>query len=40
MRGKELALASDPEGSPVLERMLHSMDDFARRVFTDCLAGS
>ncbi|KAF8511204.1 ARM repeat-containing protein [Gautieria morchelliformis] len=40
MKGKELQLASDPDCSPVLERMLYSMDDFVRRVFTDSLAGS
>ena len=40
MTGKELQLATDPDCSPVLERMLYSMDDFIRRVFTDSLAGS
>lgn len=40
MNGKERQLAADPDCSPVLERMLHSMDDFIRRVFTDSLAGS
>lgn len=40
MNGKELQLATDPDCSPVLERMLYSMDDFIRRVFTDSLAGS
>ncbi|KAF8529284.1 ARM repeat-containing protein [Hysterangium stoloniferum] len=40
MNGKELQLASDPECSPVLERMIYSMDDFVRRVFADSLAGS
>lgn len=40
MNGKELQLAADPECSPVLERMLYSMDDFVRRVFTDSFAGS
>jgi nucleolar protein 9 len=40
MSGKELVLATDPECSTILERMLHSMDDFARRVFMDALSGS
>ena len=40
MKGKELQLSTDPDCSPVLERMLYSMDDFVRRVFTDSLAGS
>ena len=37
---KELELATDPECSIILERMLHSMDDFALRVFMDRLSGS
>ncbi|GJJ07712.1 hypothetical protein Clacol_001917 [Clathrus columnatus] len=40
MHNKELQLATDPECSVILERMLYSMDDFARRVFTDSLTGS
>ncbi|KAF8583989.1 ARM repeat-containing protein [Ramaria rubella] len=40
MKGKELQLATDPDCSPVLERMLYSMDDTVRRVFADSLAGS
>jgi len=40
MRGKERQLATDPDCSVVLERMLHSMDDFVRRVFFDSLTGS
>jgi nucleolar protein 9 len=39
MNGKEKQLATDPECSPILERMLYSMDDFARRVFLDSLSG-
>ncbi|KAK0436063.1 uncharacterized protein EV420DRAFT_1673663 [Desarmillaria tabescens] len=35
MTGKEKQFATDPECSVVLERMVHSMDDFARRVFLD-----
>ncbi|KAH9943000.1 ARM repeat-containing protein [Epithele typhae] len=37
---KEKQLATDPDCSTILERMVHSMDDFARRVFTDRLSGS
>ncbi|KAK0436058.1 armadillo-type protein, partial [Desarmillaria tabescens] len=40
MTGKEKQLATDPECSVVLERMVHLMDDFARRVFMDSLTGS
>ncbi|KIJ32368.1 hypothetical protein M422DRAFT_265865 [Sphaerobolus stellatus SS14] len=40
MNGKELQLSADPDCSPILERMLYSMDDFVRRVFADALAGS
>ena len=40
MSGKEKQLATDPDCSNILERMAHSMDDFARRVFVDRLAGS
>ncbi|KZP05871.1 ARM repeat-containing protein [Athelia psychrophila] len=40
MSDKETQLATDPDCSNVLERMSYSMDDFARRVFVDRLAGS
>ncbi|KAH9831022.1 ARM repeat-containing protein [Rhodofomes roseus] len=40
MEGKEKQLATDPDCSTVLERMIHSMDDFVRRVFMDRLSGS
>jgi len=40
MSGKERQLATDPECSLILERMMYSMDDFVRRVFADSLAGS
>ncbi|KAF7313483.1 hypothetical protein HMN09_00504200 [Mycena chlorophos] len=40
MAGKEKQLATDPDCSIVLERMLYSMDDFVRRVFVDSLVGS
>ncbi|KAI6046465.1 armadillo-type protein [Pisolithus marmoratus] len=40
MSGKERQLATDPECSVVLERVLYSMDDFVRRVFIDSLCGS
>ncbi|KAF6741754.1 armadillo-type protein [Ephemerocybe angulata] len=40
IREKEKQLATDPDCSVVLERMVHSMDDFVRRVFFDSLAGS
>ncbi|KAK0436050.1 armadillo-type protein [Desarmillaria tabescens] len=39
MTGKEKQLVTDPECSVVLERMVHLMDDFARRVFLDSLMG-
>lgn len=38
--GKELQLATDPDCSIILERMLHSMDDIVIRVFADRLCGS
>ncbi|CAE6465333.1 unnamed protein product [Rhizoctonia solani] len=38
--GKELQLATDPDCSVILERMLHSMDDVVIRVFADRLCGS
>jgi nucleolar protein 9 len=40
LSGKEQQLATDPDCSTVLERMIHSMDDFVKRVFLDRLAGS
>ncbi|PPR04002.1 hypothetical protein CVT24_010495 [Panaeolus cyanescens] len=40
MHQKEKQLATDPDCSIVLERMLYSMDDFVRRVFMDSMAGS
>lgn len=40
VRGKELELATDPECSIILERIIHSMDDFTMRVFMDSLSGS
>ena len=40
MEGKELQLATDPDCSIILERLVHSMDDFAQRVLLDKLAGS
>ncbi|KZT55328.1 ARM repeat-containing protein [Calocera cornea HHB12733] len=40
LNGKELQLATDPECSVILERMMHSMDDFSRRVLFDRLSGA
>ncbi|KAG6849947.1 hypothetical protein H0H93_003319 [Arthromyces matolae] len=40
MGGKEKQLATDPDCSVILERMIYSMDDFVRRVFMDSLTGS
>lgn len=40
MQGKELQLATDPDTAVILERMIHSMDDLARRIFTSTLTGS
>lgn len=40
MQGKERQLATDPDCAIILERMIHSMDDLARRVFTNSLLGS
>ncbi|RPD62032.1 ARM repeat-containing protein [Lentinus tigrinus ALCF2SS1-7] len=40
MSEKEKQLATDPDCSTILERMIHSMDDFVRRVFMDRLTGS
>lgn len=39
LSGHELALAADPETSIILERLLYSMDDFAKRVLMDRFAG-
>ena len=39
LSGKETALAADPETSIILERLLYSMDDFARRVLADRFTG-
>lgn len=38
--GKECLVAADPDCAPVVERMIHSMDDFLKRVFMDRLTGS
>ncbi|KAL0949796.1 hypothetical protein HGRIS_009833 [Hohenbuehelia grisea] len=40
MSDKEKQLATDPDCSIVLERMIYSMDDFIRRVFMDKFMGS
>ncbi|KZW04403.1 ARM repeat-containing protein [Exidia glandulosa HHB12029] len=40
MAGKELQLATDPDCAAIIERLLHSMDDFLKRVFVDRLSGS
>ncbi|KAH9853868.1 ARM repeat-containing protein [Lenzites betulinus] len=40
MSEKEKQLATDPDCSTILERMIHSMDDFVRRVFMDKMTGS
>ncbi|KAI0786442.1 armadillo-type protein [Abortiporus biennis] len=40
MSDKEKQLATDPDCSTILERMIYSMDDFARRVFMDRFSGS
>jgi nucleolar protein 9 len=40
MSENEKQLATDPNCSLILERMMYSMDDFVRRVFMDRLAGS
>jgi hypothetical protein len=39
LAGHEVELATDPETSVILERLLYSMDDFARRVLADSFAG-
>lgn len=35
LSGHELSLAADPETSIILERLIYSMDDFAKRVLAD-----
>ncbi|KAI5481043.1 rRNA processing protein Nop9 [Pseudohyphozyma bogoriensis] len=40
LNGHEIPLAGDGETSVILERLLHAMDDFARRVLADRFAGS
>ncbi|EJD54013.1 ARM repeat-containing protein [Auricularia subglabra TFB-10046 SS5] len=40
MSGKELQLATDPDCAGIVERMMHSMDNFLKRVFVDRLSGS
>jgi nucleolar protein 9 len=40
MQGKEHQLATDPDCAVILERMIHSMDDLARRIFANSLLGS
>ncbi|EGG03657.1 uncharacterized protein MELLADRAFT_117295 [Melampsora larici-populina 98AG31] len=35
LSGHELSLAADPETSVILERLIYSMDDFAKRVLAD-----
>ncbi|KAG0150302.1 hypothetical protein CROQUDRAFT_38451 [Cronartium quercuum f. sp. fusiforme G11] len=39
LSGHELSLAADPETSIILERLIHSMDDFAKRVLADRFIG-
>ncbi|KAG9127153.1 Nucleolar protein 9 [Ceratobasidium sp. 392] len=38
--GKEKQLATDPDCAIIMERMLHSMDDFVKRIFADRLCDS
>ncbi|KAG9042480.1 Nucleolar protein 9, partial [Serendipita sp. 407] len=40
MQGKECMLATDPDCAVILERMIYSMDDLARRIFMNNLIGS
>ncbi|MBW0546820.1 hypothetical protein O181_086535 [Austropuccinia psidii MF-1] len=40
LSGHEVALATDPETSIILERIIYSLDDFAKRVLVDRLIGS
>ena len=40
MQGKELQLATDPNCSGILERMVYSMDDLVRRLFIENYLGS
>lgn len=39
LAGHELALATDAEASIILERLLHSMDDYAKRVLAEAFIG-
>lgn len=39
LSGNEASIAADPETSPILERLVYSMDDFARRVLIDRFTG-
>ncbi|KAH9810361.1 armadillo-type protein [Melampsora americana] len=39
LSGHELSLAADPETSVILERLIYSMDDFAKRVLADRFMG-
>lgn len=39
LSGKETSIAADPETSVILERLVYSMDDFARRVLLDRFTG-
>lgn len=39
LSGKETSIAADPETSVILERLIYSMDDFARRVLFDRFTG-
>lgn len=39
LQGHEIELATDANASFILERLLHSMDDFARRVLADRFSG-
>lgn len=39
LRGQELQVATDPDCALVLERLLHSMGDWGRRVVADAFAG-
>lgn len=40
LQGKELQLATDPDCSGILERMVYSMDDLVRRLFIENYLGS
>lgn len=39
LTNNEASIAADPETSPILERLVYSMDDFARRVLIDRFTG-